>query len=415
MAQYVYFFGGGKADGNKDMKDMLGGKGAGLAEMTNAGLPVPPGFTITTAGLRHYNERGGKLPPEIEEEIENDRSEAREGLTARSSATPTNPLLVSVRSRREVLDAGHDGHDPEPRPERRAVEGLKRHDRQRRFAKDSYRRFIQMYGNVVLGDRQGPASSTSSTAVKKKRRAKVDIDLDAEALSEVVARYKRRVKQETRQGLPAGPARAAPGRDRRRLQVVDEPARDHVPQAERHPRRPRHRRQRAGDGVRQHGRRLGHRRRLHAQPLDRREASSTASSCRTRRARTWWPASARRSRSRELEKAMPKAYRAAARDHDAPRAALQGRAGLRVHDRGGQAVHAPDPQRQAHGVAAVHIAVDIVEEGIPTPKEAVLKVEPSQLAMAVLPVLRSVLRIAATQDDYLKEFMVWVVVSGVSG
>ena len=70
MAQYVYFFGGGKADGNKDMKDTLGGKGAGLAEMTNAGLPVPPGFTISTAACNLYQQRGGSLTPEIETEIE---------------------------------------------------------------------------------------------------------------------------------------------------------------------------------------------------------------------------------------------------------------------------------------------------------------------------------------------------------
>ena len=70
MAQYVYFFGGGKADGNKDMKDLLGGKGAGLAEMTNAGLPVPPGFTVTTAACNLFVSRGGSLPREVDEEIE---------------------------------------------------------------------------------------------------------------------------------------------------------------------------------------------------------------------------------------------------------------------------------------------------------------------------------------------------------
>src|SRR4029450_203074 len=97
LAQYVYFFGGGKADGNKDMKDTLGGKGAGLAEMTNAGLPVPPGFTITTAACNLYQERGGSLTPEIEKEIEKNL-EKLESLMGKKLGDSADPLLVSVRS-----------------------------------------------------------------------------------------------------------------------------------------------------------------------------------------------------------------------------------------------------------------------------------------------------------------------------
>ena len=99
MTQYVYFFGGGKADGNKDMKDLLGGKGAGLAEMTNAGLPVPPGFTITTAACNLFVEREGRAARRRStQEIETAPAAPRDADGQGSSATPTDPLLVSVRS-----------------------------------------------------------------------------------------------------------------------------------------------------------------------------------------------------------------------------------------------------------------------------------------------------------------------------
>ena len=97
MTQYVYFFGGGKADGHRDMKDLLGGKGSGLAEMTNAGLPVPPGFTISTQACNIYYERGGVLPGEVGEQ--SDQALARlEELMGKKLGDARDPLLVSVRS-----------------------------------------------------------------------------------------------------------------------------------------------------------------------------------------------------------------------------------------------------------------------------------------------------------------------------
>ena len=97
MNQYVFFFGGGKADGHRDMKDTLGGKGAGLAEMTNAGLPVPPGFTISTAACNLFQERKGSLTPEIEVEIAK-ALERLEALMGKGLGAPGDQLLVSVRS-----------------------------------------------------------------------------------------------------------------------------------------------------------------------------------------------------------------------------------------------------------------------------------------------------------------------------
>src|SRR6195256_3328484 len=146
--KYVYFFGGGKADGNGKMKDVLGGKGAGLAEMTNAGLPVPPGFTISTEVCNIYYQQRGKIPPAIEREIE-EHVRRLEKVAGAKLGSIENPLLVSVRSGAKfsmpgmmdtILNLGLTDD---------AVEGLKRRTKNGRFAFDSYRRFIQMLGNVV--------------------------------------------------------------------------------------------------------------------------------------------------------------------------------------------------------------------------------------------------------------------------
>src|SRR5438067_6531792 len=150
MQTYVYFFGGGKADGKGDMKDTLGGKGAGLAEMTNAGLPVPPGFTITTAACNLYQERGGKLTPEIDQEIEKNLARL-ETLMKKKLGDSADPLLVSVRSGAKFSMPGMMDTILNLGLNDRSVEGLKTRTGNGRFAKDSYRRFIQMYGNVVLG------------------------------------------------------------------------------------------------------------------------------------------------------------------------------------------------------------------------------------------------------------------------
>ncbi len=128
--QYVYFFGNGKADGNRNMKDLLGGKGSGLAEMTNAGLPVPPGFTISTDVCTIYYKEKQKIPAAIDREIDEQVKTPREGRRRdarldRESAAGLGPL------RRQVLDAGHDGHDPQPGTERRCRRGVEAPDQQR--------------------------------------------------------------------------------------------------------------------------------------------------------------------------------------------------------------------------------------------------------------------------------------------
>jgi pyruvate,orthophosphate dikinase len=203
VTQYVYFFGGGKADGNKDMKDTLGGKGAGLAEMTNAGVPVPPGFTISTQACNAYYASGGKLPAEVDQQM--DAALAKlESLQGKKLGDPGDPLLVSVRSGSKFSMPGMMDTILNLGMNDRSVEGLKAKTGNPRFAKDSYRRFIQMYGNVVL-DIDKDKFEHELAAAKKKYKAKTDVELDEKALDEVIARYKAVVQRETKAPFPQGP------------------------------------------------------------------------------------------------------------------------------------------------------------------------------------------------------------------
>jgi pyruvate,orthophosphate dikinase len=203
VTQYVFFFGGGKADGNKDMKDTLGGKGAGLAEMTNAGVPVPPGFTISTQACNAYYDSGGQLPPEVDEQMGR-ALEKLEGLQGKKLGDAADPLLVSVRSGAKFSMPGMMDTILNLGLNDRSVEGLKAKTGNARFAKDSYRRFIQMYGNVVLGIDKDRFEHELS-AVKAKHKAKTDVELGEKALDEVIVRYKAVVEKETHSPFPQDP------------------------------------------------------------------------------------------------------------------------------------------------------------------------------------------------------------------
>ena len=147
--KYVYFFGGGHADGNGNMKAELGGKGAGLAEMTNAGLPVPPGFTIQTEACREYM-RTGKVSDEITRQTE-DALARLEKLEGKKLGDPQNPLLVSVRSGAKFSMPGMMNTILNLGLNDTTAEALANKTGNPLFAYDSYRRFIEMYGQVVLG------------------------------------------------------------------------------------------------------------------------------------------------------------------------------------------------------------------------------------------------------------------------
>ena len=203
MEKYVYSFGGGKAEGNGTMKDVLGGKGAGLAEMTNAGLPVPPGFTIATSACRLYFENGSKMPEPIAREYP-PAVERLESLLGKKLGDAGSPLLVSVRSGAKfsmpgmmdtVLNLGMNDQ---------IAEAFAAKSGNPRWACDSYRRFIQMFGNVVL-DIPKSEFEHIFDGEKRKRGLKLDTELTAEDLNTVIAGYKKLVKKETAKDFPQDP------------------------------------------------------------------------------------------------------------------------------------------------------------------------------------------------------------------
>jgi pyruvate,orthophosphate dikinase len=200
--KYVYFFGEGKADGNGKMKDELGGKGAGLAEMTNAGLPVPPGFTIQTEACREYM-RTGKVSTEVARQME-DALGRLEKLQGQKLGVGDNPLLVSVRSGAKFSMPGMMDTILNLGLNDKSVEALARRANNPRFANDSYRRLIQMFGNVVL-DIEKSAFDEVFEAKKKQKKAKLDTDLDAAALKEVIEEYKKVVKKHAKRDFPQDP------------------------------------------------------------------------------------------------------------------------------------------------------------------------------------------------------------------
>jgi pyruvate,orthophosphate dikinase len=200
MSKYVYAFGGGTADGHGEMKDVLGGKGAGLAEMSRAGVPVPPGFTISTDVCNIYFNSDKKVPAEVDGEISKALTEL-EAKTGQKLGDPENPLLLSVRSGAKfsmpgmmdtVLNLGLND---------RTVETLTAKSGNRRFAYDCYRRFIQMFGNVVLDIPKNEFEHLFD-ARKKKVKAKFDTDLTAEDLKTVIADYRKLVQKKTGKPFP---------------------------------------------------------------------------------------------------------------------------------------------------------------------------------------------------------------------
>jgi pyruvate,orthophosphate dikinase len=199
----VYYFGGGKAEGSAEMKLLLGGKGANLAEMTNLGLPVPPGITITTEVCRDYYEQGQQFPEGMWEEVLEGLAKIEKEM-GKKFGDKENPLLVSVRSGAPVSMPGMMDTILNLGLNDETVQGLAKSTGNERFAWDSYRRFIQMFGNVVMGI---PHEKFEHELEKKKKEvgAKADVDLSAEDLKDLVKRYKELVKRETGREFPQDP------------------------------------------------------------------------------------------------------------------------------------------------------------------------------------------------------------------
>ena len=223
MAKYVYFFGGGKAEGKSEMKNLLGGKGANLAEMANLGLPVPPGFTITTEVCTLYYRNKGKYPAELKKQVEDNlkkteriMSHAVRGvLSEKEFGDPKDPLLVSVRSGARASMPGmmetilNVGLAPSTIP------GLIAKTGNPRFVYDAYRRLIMMYSDVVMEKAAGiePAGEQGIRkqleaimhGMKEKKGVKLDTELSADDLKELAGQFKARVLKALGKPFPDEP------------------------------------------------------------------------------------------------------------------------------------------------------------------------------------------------------------------
>lgn len=199
MPRYVYFFEEGKADGNAKMKGLLGGKGANLAEMAQLGIPVPPGFTITTDICAHYYKHNGEYPVELKASVE-ESMHRLENLMGRKFGDPDNPLLVSVRSGAPLSMPGMMDTVLNLGLNDQTVAGIIKHTGDERFAYDCYRRFIAMYGDVVLGlkpqskDELDPFDEAIEE-MRKKRGVEFDNQLAASDLRELIERYKGMIRE----------------------------------------------------------------------------------------------------------------------------------------------------------------------------------------------------------------------------
>ncbi|HEV3203156.1 MAG TPA: pyruvate, phosphate dikinase [Gemmataceae bacterium] len=206
MARYVYFFGGGKAEGRADMKELLGGKGANLAEMTNIGLPVPAGFTLTTEVCTHYYANNHQYPRELKDQV-TDALKKTETIMGAKFGDPSNPLLVSCRSGARVSMPGMMDTVLNIGLNEATLRGLIEKTGQERFGWDSYRRFVQMYGDVVLGLKPQSKNEIDPfehlmDELKHAKRIKLDTDLTTEDLKELVRRFKKAVKERTSKDFP---------------------------------------------------------------------------------------------------------------------------------------------------------------------------------------------------------------------
>ena len=201
--KYVYFFGSGKAEGTAQMKELLGGKGANLADMTSIGLPVPPGFTISTEACAYYSSHDGAYPQGLRDQVLENLAKL-ESLMGAKLGDNENPLLVSVRSGAAQSMPGmmdtilNLGLNPA------SVKALIAKTKNERFAWDSYRRFIQMFGEVVMGVPHHEFESALQD-VKDSKGKSLDTELDSKDLQEVIARYQRLYKRYTGEDFPVDP------------------------------------------------------------------------------------------------------------------------------------------------------------------------------------------------------------------
>ena len=379
----MYFFGAGKAEGDRTLRDLLGGKGAGLAEMTNAGLPVPAGFTIATTACTLYSEGGGRLPAAVEDEMRAQLARL-ERLMGATLGSKENPLLVSVRSGAKfsmpgmmdtILNLGLNDV---------TVEALKRRTKNGRFAYDSYRRFIQMFGSVVLEIPKAAFEHELET-VKKKRGVTEDPQLTEADLRDVVDRFKKVVRSHAKREFPQDPLE--------QLKL----ARDAVFRSWQNPRAKEYRRiysipdhigtavnvqamvfgntgDRSGTGVGFTRSPATGEKEFYGEFLINAQGEDVVAGIRTPKP------------IKELEKVMPKAYKQLRqittrlekhyKDVQDFEFTIQDDELYMLQTRNGKRT----------GYAAVVIATDLVDEGLIKPRDAVLMVEPEALSQLLAPI-----------------------------
>src|SRR5262250_414639 len=203
VKKWVYFFGAGKAEGDGTWRDLLGGKGAGLAEMTRIGLPVPGGFTISTEACDYYYKHSKTFPPDLKKQVAANVAKLQQ-ITKKKLGDPHNPLLVSVRSgsarsmpgmMETILNLGLND---------RSVEGLAKSTNNERFAYDAYRRFVQMYSTVVMGMSKEDLEHRLR-AMKDRRGIKEDTAVPAGGWKELIAEYKKSFREKTGREFPDDP------------------------------------------------------------------------------------------------------------------------------------------------------------------------------------------------------------------
>jgi pyruvate,orthophosphate dikinase len=382
MPQYVYFFGDGKADGHKDMKDVLGGKGAGLAEMTNAGLPVPPGFTLSTDACGIFSQQG-KLPAEIEREFL-EAVTRLENAVGQRLGDPEKPLLLSVRSGAKFSMPGMMDTILNLGMNDQTVEGLERASGDGRFAYDSYRRFIQMFGGVVQGIKSSLFEALLEV-VKRSAGVETDAGLDGSALKEVVERFKALVKKETGSDFP---------QDTRQQLVL---ARDAVFKSWNNPRAKEYRRiyhipddlgtavnaqkmvfgnlgPRSATGVGFTRDPATGAKEFFGEFLVNAQGEDVVAGIRTPQP------------IRELEEVLPEAYRQLAGFAESLERHYKDVQDFEFTIEEGKLYMLQTRSGKRTGLAAVRIAVDMVDEGIITPQEALLLVEPESLDQLLHPI-----------------------------
>ena len=203
MKKWVYFFGAGKAEGDGEWRDLLGGKGAGLAEMTKIALPVPAGFTISTETCDYFYKNGKKYPAGLAKQVKENVAKL-EKVTGKKLGDPKNPLLVSVRSgsarsmpgmMETILNLGLTD---------KSVQGLAGATKNERFAYDAYRRFVQMYSTVVMGVSKEDLEHRLR-AMKDRLGVKLDTDVPASGWKELVSEYKAYFKENAGKDFPDDP------------------------------------------------------------------------------------------------------------------------------------------------------------------------------------------------------------------